>query len=64
MTIDVYDVLGARVARLINETLTAGQHFVRWSGGDAAGRPVANGIYYVQMRAPGFNGTRKAVMLR
>jgi flagellar hook assembly protein FlgD len=62
--IDVFDVLGERVARLANETMAAGQHVVRWSGRDAGGRPVGDGIYYVHIRAGDVDESRAVVRIR
>jgi len=42
----------------------AGYHTVRWNGKDAAGRPVASGIYLYHLRAGGYDRTRKMVLLR
>jgi hypothetical protein len=62
--IDVFNVTGQRVARLVNGTLTAGEHFVSWSGHDDGGRMVGRGVYYVRMRANGLIESRTIVRLR
>jgi streptogramin lyase len=62
--IDVYNVLGQRVRRLVNGPMEAGEHVVRWSGLDAGGRPVGVGMYYVQMRTEGGEATRAVVRIQ
>ena len=64
MTVDVFNVLGQRVTRLVDRTLAAGRHDVRWDGRDAGGRTVANGIYYLRLTAEGLHQSRKVVKLQ
>ena len=59
--IDVFDVLGHRVARLLDRSLPSGRHDARWDGRDARGRFVAGGIYYLRLESAELSGTRKVV---
>jgi len=61
--IDVYSVTGQRVVSLVNGTMSAGEHVVRWSGLDSHGRAVRSGVYYVRMRGDGFDLKRTMVKL-
>ena len=56
--LDVYDVLGRRVRRLVNAALPAGQHEVVF---DAAG--ASSGVYFYRIRAGGYTETRKMVVV-
>jgi hypothetical protein len=47
----VYDVRGALVGRLVEETRQAGRQTVVWDGCDRSGRPVASGIYIAVLAA-------------
>jgi len=47
--LDVFDVTGRRLARLVDAPLTAGEHSVRWDGRDAAGQPAGAGVYYARL---------------
>ena len=49
VTVQVYDLLGREVARVVNEALEAGTHRVRWDA-----RDVASGTYIVHFRANEF----------
>jgi hypothetical protein len=64
VTIAVFDVRGALVKVLVDGTQTAGDHSVRWTGVDEAGRPAASGIYFVRMIAGSYSEVRKVVMLK
>ncbi len=63
--VDVFDVSGALVRTLVDETREAGSHSdVRWDGTDAARQPVASGVYFYRLRAGDFSQTRKMVLLK
>jgi hypothetical protein len=60
----VYDVTGRRVAELANGRRRAGTHSVRWNGTDAAGHPVASGVYFAVMEADGAKASKRLVLTR
>lgn len=65
VSIDIYDLLGKRVTTLMRgESLNAGTHAVQWSGDDAIGRPLANGIYVFAIQTGTSRITKKVVLLR
>ncbi len=47
----VYDVLGRRVASLLDGPCPAGLHTLDWAGEDVAGQPVASGVYWCRIDA-------------
>ena len=55
----VYDLLGAKVATLVNSVQSAGIHSVRWNAAN-----VASGIYFYRLRAGSFTQTRKLVVIK
>jgi hypothetical protein len=64
VTLRVYDVSGRLVRSLANGTQTAGQKTVTWDGRNDAGSPVATGIYLYRLVGPGFEQTRKMILLK
>jgi hypothetical protein len=61
----IYNVAGARVATLVNETRTPGTYVARWSGRDDTGAPVASGIYFARLAVDGSTPiVRKLVLLK
>jgi len=56
--IAIYDLLGRRVATLLNEKRPAGVHLVRWEAQDEAGQQVAAGIYFYRLQATLADGRR------
>jgi hypothetical protein len=59
VTLDVYNVLGEKVANLLNEMQEAGQHRTTF---DARGLP--SGVYLYQLKAGSAVLTRKALLIR
>ncbi len=64
VTLSVFDVRGAHVRSLVRETRAAGIHNIAWDGRDDAGRRVASGVYLYRLSSPGFNQTRKLVVIK
>jgi hypothetical protein len=60
----IYDVSGRRVATLADGHHARGEHAVIWQGRDDSGREAGSGVYFVKMRAKGYEETRKLVLLR
>lgn len=62
--LSVFDVAGRRVATLINGLQGAGYHEVTWDGRDAAGRTVASGTFFYQLKVGEDVKTGKMLMLK
>ena len=60
LSVDVLDVRGARVARLVEGASGAGS--VTWGRSGATG-PVAPGMYFVRLTGPGVNMVRRVTLL-
>ncbi len=59
VTLAIYNMLGQKVATLLDEILPAGNHSVRWQ---AAGMP--SGFYFYHIKAGDYVATKKMVLLR
>ena len=60
----IYSVDGARVATLVSEPMTEGDHSVVWTGQNDAGQQVASGTYFYQLRTPSFSETRTMTLVK
>ena len=49
--LEVFDVRGRRVAKLVDSEFASGVHAVIWKGCDDGSRPVASGAYIVRLRS-------------
>jgi len=63
--LDVYDVTGRRVRRLLDGPAAAGRNEVVWDGRDDAGRALASGAYLARLTAPrAAPSTRRLTLVR
>jgi glucose/arabinose dehydrogenase len=62
--LDVFDVTGRRVARVVDQTLPAGTHVMRWDGRDDAGEPVPAGVYLARLVTPVTTASARVVRIR
>ncbi|HET9234392.1 MAG TPA: S8 family serine peptidase, partial [Candidatus Eisenbacteria bacterium] len=62
VTVDVLDIAGRLVTRLVSGPRTAGRNEIEWNGLDGAGRHVAPGIYVVRLTTPSTVLARRMVM--
>lgn len=49
---DIYNVLGQKVATLVDEPMQAGAHSTVWDGRDSDGRHISSGMYIAQISSP------------
>ena len=61
--VEVFDVLGQRVAQVVDRVLPAGRNQVVWDGRRADGRAAASGLYYVRVKSAEMNAARKVVKI-
>jgi len=59
--LDVYNILGQPVRRLVEGALQAGHHTVVWDGKDDVGHLVSSGTYFYRIETGQWNSTSKMV---
>lgn len=64
VTLDVCDVSGRLVRRLLCGHRESGEYSVLWNGNDEKGNPVASGIYYCKLVAGKKSFARPMVLMR
>lgn len=62
--IEVFNVLGQRVATLVDREQKAGYHTVTWDSRNECGREVASGLYFYRLKAREFTKVRKMLLLK
>ena len=61
--LEVFNVLGQRVATLVDDAQEAGTYRAGWDGTDALGRAAASGVYFYRLTVAGVHRTGKMVLL-
>jgi hypothetical protein len=65
VTATVFTLDGDVVARLVNNSMQAtGEYVVYWNGKNLGGNPVARGLYFIRIVAPGMDEIRKVLVVR
>ncbi|MBE0566168.1 MAG: T9SS type A sorting domain-containing protein, partial [Krumholzibacteria bacterium] len=62
--VELFDLRGRLVRRLLDGTFAAGPRAVAWDATDDAGRRVASGVYLVRVQAGGTADLRKLVLAK
>ena len=51
VNLNVYNIMGQKVRKLISDTMTAGTHNIHWDGSDDSGKFVSSGIYFILLKS-------------
>lgn len=64
VTLEVFNVLGQKIASLVNENQEAGKYEVVWDSKDESGHTVASGIYFYRLTTNEMTANRKMILLK
>lgn len=64
VSLEVFDLRGKLVRRLVDSEKDGGRYSVFWDGTDASGQRAPSGVYFYRLRAGGFSQVRKMVLLK
>lgn len=62
--LSIFNVLGQKVATLVEGQQPAGYHTVTWNGTNSDGSSVASGIYFYRITSEKFNTSKKMMLLK
>ncbi len=62
--VTVFAIDGTRVATLLSETMSEGDHQVVWTGKDNNGSSVASGAYFYRLNTPSYSETRVMTLIK
>lgn len=64
VSLEVFNILGQKVATLVNGDQPAGRHDMVWTGRTSGGDAVASGVYFFRLQTGGSVLTRKMMLLK
>ncbi len=64
LEVAVYNVLGQKIATLVDEVREAGYYPVTWNSNSQQGLTVASGVYFVRMNAEKFTAVHKVMLMK
>ena len=64
VTLSIYDVMGRKVATLLQRDVAAGQHEIQWDGRSESGARLASGLYLMRLQAGNRIATRRLTIVR
>jgi|GEM_PF-4324239 len=64
VTIELYDILGRKVAALADEFKEKGMHSIKFNSDNTAGRQLTSGIYFCRMRSGKFTDQKKFILMK
>ena len=62
--IEVTNLLGQKVATLVDENQSAGYKRLVWDGRDDMGREMPSGVYFYSIRANSFSDKKRAILMK
>ena len=62
--LEIFDVRGRRVRRLLDGPMPAGESYVRWDGRDQNGGALASGIYFAHLVTSSGESSKKLALVR
>ena len=64
VNLEIYDLVGRKVADLATGVQPAGRHQIIWDGVDNRGQEVASGVYFYRLTAGGQTLTKRMMLLK
>ena len=64
VTVTIYNILGQRIATIVNETMGAGSHVVTWNARNGNGAMMPTGVYFYRLSTPNFSAVKKMLLLK
>ncbi len=64
INLTIYDLLGKEVKTLLNKELPAGEYTFEWYGKDSNGNILNSGVYFIKMKANGYQKTIKSLLMK
>jgi flagellar hook assembly protein FlgD len=64
VVVNIYDIQGKLIDRIINQQQKAGWYRIHWAGLNRNGEQLSSGIYFLQIQAKDYSARKKMLLLR
>jgi hypothetical protein len=62
--IAIFNILGQKVATVVNDVHEAGSHRATWNGRDLSGKLAASGVYFYSLKSGSFEQVKKMMLMK
>jgi hypothetical protein len=62
--ITIFNILGQKVATVVNDVHEAGSHRATWNGRDLSGNIAASGVYFYSLKSGSFEQVKKMMLMK
>jgi hypothetical protein len=62
--ITIFNILGQKVATVVNDVHEAGSHRATWNGRDLSGKIAASGVYFYSLKSGSFEQVKKMMLMK
>lgn len=64
VVLTIFNIVGHKIHKLVDEQYEAGNHSVRWDGKDGRGNVVSSGVYFYKIQTRTFSQIKKMILLQ
>ena len=64
INISIFNILGQKVATLVDGEMGSGAHIVMWNGRNENGELLPSGVYFYRLSTPNFTAVKKMLLLK
>ncbi len=64
VTVTIFNILGQRIATLVDGHMSAGSHVVTWNARNQNGEMMPTGVYFYRLSTPTFTAVKKMLLLK
>ncbi len=64
VSVTIFNILGQRIATLVDANLSAGSHVIMWNARNNNGEMMPSGVYFYRLSTPKFTAVKKMLLLK
>ena len=64
VSIEIFNLVGQKVATLANSTMDVGKYTITWGGLNDKGAPLPSGMYFYEMNSSNYHAIKKLVLVK